>query len=1137
MAYHYYATAQKATAVTACASGNFSCPEHLNLLLAKNTRIEIFLVGPEGLRLMKELNIHGKIVVMKLFRPLNYKKDLLFIVTAKYDAMILECEVNDDILDIHTKAHGNIADKIVDDSDTGIIAVIDPASKVIVLRIYSGLLKVIALEDGYELKATNIRIEEMDIQDINFLYGFPNPTLIFLHMDSNGRHIKTHELSLKEKEFIKSPWKQDNIEAEATMIISIPQPIGGAIVVGQETILYHDGTFFVAVGPPAIKNSFITCYARVDTSGCRHVLGDIAGNLFMLLLETEEKIDGTLGVRDIKLELLGEVSVPECITYLDNGVFFIGSRLGDSQLIKLNKVINSESGSYITVMDSFVNLAPIVDMVIVDLEGQGQEQLISCSGSGKEGSLKIVRSGITIQEQATIDLSGIKGIWALNIRSNSEFHDAIVLSFVGQSRILSLCGEDVEETEISGILTDQQTMFCGNVSNSIILQVVPSAVQLVALKPREGVIYEWRPPCGKSINVVAANTFQIVCALGCEVHYLEIIDDQIVEKMCCNMENEVSCLDINPLGETKEACFIALGLWNDMTVRILLVPTLEEVHKESIGGEIIPRSILFVKLEHTNYLFCGLGNGSLLYFIFNNNGGALSKMKKITLGTQPVILKNFHFLGTATVFACSDLPTVIYSSNHKLIFSNVNIKRINHMCPFNSQAFPDCLALVTDSIIVIGNMNEIQKLHIRSVPLGEAPKRLAYQRSSQTFGVLTMRVDTQEASGLSGRTDCASLRAQTVTHSTFSNSCIQRFTPPNEYGFEVYNFLLLDQHTFEVSHAYQMLPTEYCLSIISAKLGEDPTYYYILGTAFINPEDSEPKQGRIIMFAINEGKLNQVIDKEVKGACYSLCELNGKLLASINSTVRLFEWTKEKELRLECSHFNSIIALYLKTKGDFVLIGDIMRSMTVIQYKAVQGSFEEICRDYSPNWMTAIEILDDDTFLGAENSLNIFICQKDSASTNDEEREMVQEVSLFHLGDMVNVFRKGSLRGNHLGETSEYQGVTTLIGTINGAIGVLTQITKESYELLSDLQTKLTHLIKPVGKIDHTHWRSFCNTLKTEPPKGIIDGDLIECFLDLPRKEMMEAVEGIKIRKSPGLSEDASVDEMIKIVEGLSRIH
>ena len=54
--------------------------------------------------------------------------------------------------------------------------------------------------------------------------------------------------------------------------------------------------------------------------------------------------------------------------------------------------------------------------------------------------------------------------------------------------------------------------------------------------------------------------------------------------------------------------------------------------------------------------------------------GSLSERKKVTLGTQPTMLRTFKSLSTTNVFACSDRPTVIYSSNHKLVFSNVNLK-------------------------------------------------------------------------------------------------------------------------------------------------------------------------------------------------------------------------------------------------------------------------------------------------------------------------------------------------------------------------------------------------------------------------------------------------------------------------------
>ena len=77
----------------------------------------------------------------------------------------------------------------------------------------------------------------------------------------------------------------------------------------------------------------------------------------------------------------------------------------------------------------------------------------------------------------------------------------------------------------------------------------------------------------------------------------------------------------------------------------------------------------------------------------------------------------------------------------------------------------------------------------------------------------------------------------------------------------------------------------------------------------------------------------------------------------------------------------------------------MMRSISVLQYKSMEGSFEEViavsyqhsfsvlfellcidmqmARDSNPHWVAAVEILDDDTFLGAENAFNLFVCQKD----------------------------------------------------------------------------------------------------------------------------------------------------------------
>jgi DNA damage-binding protein 1 len=41
------------------------------------------------------------------------------------------------------------------------------------------------------------------------------------------------------------------------MVIPVPEPLCGAIIIGQESILYHDGSIYVAVAPPVIKASVV----------------------------------------------------------------------------------------------------------------------------------------------------------------------------------------------------------------------------------------------------------------------------------------------------------------------------------------------------------------------------------------------------------------------------------------------------------------------------------------------------------------------------------------------------------------------------------------------------------------------------------------------------------------------------------------------------------------------------------------------------------------------------------------------------------------------------------------------------------------------------------------------------------------
>ena len=47
-------------------------------------------------------------------------------------------------------------------------------------------------------------------------------------------------------------------------------------------------------------------------------------------------------------------------------------------------------------------------------------------------------------------------------------------------------------------------------------------------------------------------------------------------------------------------------------------------------------------------------------------------------------------------------------------------------------------------------------------------------------------------------------------------------------------------------------------------------------------------------------------------------------------------------------------------------------------------------KDYNYNWMTAAAMLDEDHYIGAENSHNIFVCRKNNDDAVDEARTSLE---------------------------------------------------------------------------------------------------------------------------------------------------
>ena len=1137
MSYNYIVTANRASAVSNSVTGNFTGPDDINLITAKLSRIEISKVTPEGLKTVHEVGIYGRIEAIRLFRPPGEKKDLLFLLTHKYHVAILDCVEGPqpDTIDIITLRSGTIADTNSRPAETGIIVIIDPACKMIGLRLNDGLFKVIPIEknkSSRDLLAFDIRVEESTVPDIAFLHGFHNPTIGFIYKDlaTGSNHVKTYEISMSQQMFVHGPWSRENVANEASIIIPVTAPFGGAIIIAIESIVYINGEQEKVVAPTLIKQAPINCYAPIDKDGSRYLLGDLSGKLFCLSLEASDirPDDSRLEVKDIKLELLGEISIPECITYLDNACVYIGSRLGDSQLIKL-LTTPDEKGSFIQVCETYNNLGPISDMCLVDLEKQGQGQLVTCSGHDKDGSIRIVRNGIGINEHASMELASLKGVWALKIGKDQVKDNFLLLTFLEDS-YLWLCedgGDFDNNVDEDGFDRKSRTVLCANVAHNLIIQITRTAVRLISSINKK-LIDMWKLPSTNGIFKVSNNSNQIVCADGKTLYTFEIQPNKLALVQERGLESEIACLDITPLIPGRR--LLSIGFWFNTNIVIYDLTDLKELHREEITSDqisSIPRSIITAKFEDYCYLLCALGDGSVFYYKLDPMTGQLTNCKKVTLGTYETILKPFKSQSTTSIFACSDRPTVIYSSNNKLVFSNVNLKEVNYMCPVDTNCYADSLALVSDSDLLFGTIDEIQKLHIRTIPLNESPVKIAHQQSTQTFGVLSSRKDTPDINGLLPLRPSASTQARSKSASTTAPAAKPSCSDLLE--IEVSNLLIIDQHTFEVMHSHQFMATEQAVSILSARLGETQDEYFIVGTAFVNEDEPEAKQGRLVVFRwSSESNLQQVAELNIKGSAFSLCEFeNGKFLAGINSSVNLVELNSRRDLHIESTYSGATIALYLKRKGDLILMGDLMRSISLLTYKPLQAHFEEVAKDLNPAWMTEIEILDEETFLGAEHQFNLFVCKYDSKAASEQERAVLQQVGLFHLGDSVNVFHPGSLVVQFPNESSRDIKRTTLLGTVDGVVGLILSIDVQLYKSLEAIQNSLTKIVKSVGKIDHSQWRSYRAFKSTQTAFGFIDGDLVETFLDLPRDKMEQVSKEV----------DTPVEELVKMIEELSRLH
>lgn len=374
--------------------------------------------------------------------------------------------------------------------------------------------------------------------------------------------------------------------------------------------------------------------------------------------------------------------------------------------------------------------------------------------------------------------------------------------------------------------------------------------------------------------------------------------------------------------------------------------------------------------------------------------------KKIILSMQPVTLRMIR----SRVYAYTDRLMMLYSSKHDhqwLSVFDININEVDHMCSLNTESYSDSFAVATNSSVILCRIdaNNDSALGIRSYPLGKEPRCIAYQAESQTFAVSTVQrevrsfINTKWVKKLIPKPTIDETRENSpITNKisdgpSTSKSCISDGASPSKRArsegpstskagpsyvqeevittevkeIEVHQLLIIDQHRFNVLETLTF--TEEITSIMSAKLGEDQKMYYVVGTE---------KKLIVFFYDLDLRAMIEVAETVTEKPCRSLLEYKGKILAGISASVCLYEWRADKELHLMCNLINLIETMCLSVKDDFILAGDLIRSITLFKHTDVEPFLQEVARDFRPKWTSCTDILDDNTFLVGEKD-NLFL--------------------------------------------------------------------------------------------------------------------------------------------------------------------
>lgn len=351
--------------------------------------------------------------------------------------------------------------------------------------------------------------------------------------------------------------------------------------------------------------------------------------------------------------------------------------------------------------------------------------------------------------------------------------------------------------------------------------------------------------------------------------------------------------------------------------------------------------------------------------------------------------------------------------------------------------------------------------------------------------------------------NCIAVGAQAASQ-TLLYLTIPRYTETNETAL----VQLTDPSDFSVLHALPMKLTEYPTCVTSGALFQQPqppqeSPYYVVGTSFILPTESEPSSGRLlVMKVVGEGKerrLQLVAEQMLTGGCLAAAICRGKIVVGVNGELQVYDLDPASlSLSLLHSELGSILITQLSVDeaAGTIAVGDLLHSVSVFQltvdclsgkqmarlefsscesvrrHVTALGRASDGCGANTISESNAKKVSEDNTKKVSEDNANhdkilvgdvngnlaIMREVKEDELDKSNPQKRLEAAEWFHLGDQINQFARvpSATQGVQSNDGSVSDIVfDTLFFTVSGRIGWVGAVSDEEYALLKAIEQAL----------------------------------------------------------------------------------